>query len=58
MSALPKNHIRGICITCGKPTNRHWRAVYCWPCQSVANDNNEKRAIKKRKLKVEKEKMK
>lgn len=49
MSPLPKDHVRGICVKCGKPTGRHWRAMYCWEHQAKAHDENEVRAIKKRK---------
>lgn len=49
MSYNPKNHVRGKCSRCGNDTDRHWRALYCWPCQALAREENDKRVIQKRK---------
>jgi hypothetical protein len=37
------------CISCGKDTERHLRAVYCWPCQGAAKQNNDKKSTARQK---------
>lgn len=38
-----KNKVKGICVECNKPTNRHHSADYCWECATeISNKNAEK----------------
>jgi hypothetical protein len=34
------------CVTCGKPTKRHYVAKYCWECMKKSNDEAYKRRKK------------
>jgi hypothetical protein len=48
---LPADRKKGICYTCGKPTQRPPNALYCWTCQNKAKMRNELRSAERQRIK-------